>query len=63
MVDLGCHDTDWEGGNNKDVLEAILWRDGLILGTLSVDEGKCGYLGWIFGCLTTLREAPRVKGG
>ena len=31
MVDLGCHDTDWEGGNDKDVLEAILWRDGLIL--------------------------------
>ena len=19
MVDLGCHDTDWEGGNDKDV--------------------------------------------
>ena len=60
MVDLECHLTDWEGGNNKDVLEAILWRDGLILGTLSVDKGKCG---WISGCLGTLTEAPWVKGG
>ena len=44
MVDLGCQDTDWVGGNNKDVLDAILWQDGLILANLSVDKGKCGYL-------------------
>ena len=24
MVDLGCQDTDWVGGNDKDVLDAIL---------------------------------------
>ena len=46
-----------------DVLDAILWQDGLILGTLSVDKGECGYLGWISGCLGTLRGTPRVKGG
>ena len=44
MVDLGCQDTDWVGGNNKDGLDAILWQDGLILANLSVDKGKCGYL-------------------
>ena len=44
MVDLGCQDTDWVGGKNKGVLDAILWQDGLILANLSVDKGKCGYL-------------------
>ena len=28
-----------------------------------VDKGKCGYLGWISGCLGALMGAPRVKGG
>ena len=45
MVDLGCQDTDWVGGYDKDILDAILLRDGFILATLSVDKGKCGYLG------------------
>ena len=40
MVDLRCLDTDWVGGNVKDVLDAILLRDGFILGTLSMDKGK-----------------------
>ena len=39
MADLGCQDTDWVGGNVKDVLDAIL-LDGLILATLSMDQGK-----------------------
>ena len=30
MVDLGCKDTDWVGGNDKEVLDAILLRDGPI---------------------------------
>ena len=40
MVVLGCQDTDWVGGNNKEVLDAIPLRDGLILVTLSIDKGK-----------------------
>ena len=44
MVDIGCRDTDWLGGNDKDVIDAILWQDRLILANLSVDKGKCGYL-------------------
>ena len=43
MVDLGCQDTGWVGGNDQDILDAILWQDGLILANLSVDKGKCGY--------------------
>ena len=31
MVELGCQDTDWVGGNDKEVLDAILLREGLIL--------------------------------
>ena len=45
MVDLGCQDTDWVGGYDKDTLDAILLQDGFILATVSVDKGKCGYLG------------------
>ena len=26
MVELGCQDTDWVGGNNKEVLDAIYSR-------------------------------------
>ena len=40
MVDLGCQDTDWVGGNEKEILDAILLRDGFILATLSMDKGK-----------------------
>ena len=49
MVELGCQDTDWVGGNDKEVLDGILPRDGLILATLSMDKGKCGCVGWISG--------------
>ena len=31
MVELGCQDTDWVGGNDKEVLDAILLPEGLIL--------------------------------
>ena len=31
MVKLGCQDTDWVGGNDKEVLDGILPRDSLIL--------------------------------
>ena len=31
MVELGCQDTDWVGGNDKERLDAILLPEGLIL--------------------------------
>ena len=31
MVELGCQDTDWVGGNDKEVLDAILLPEGLVL--------------------------------
>ena len=40
MVELGCQDTDWVGGNDKEVLDAILLREGLILATLGMDKGN-----------------------
>ena len=49
MADLGCQDTDWVGGNNIEVLDAILLRDGLKLTTFSMDKGKYAYLGCISG--------------
>ena len=49
MVDLWCQDADWVGGRDRDILDDILPQDGFILATLSMDEGKCGYLGCIFG--------------
>ena len=49
MVDLGCQDTDWEGGNEKEILDAILLRDGFILANLSGDSEKRVYLCWISG--------------
>ena len=63
MVDLGCQYTDWVDGNNKEVLDAILLLDGLILSTLSMDRGKCGYLGCISGWFGALSGAPRVTDG
>ena len=44
MVELGCQDSDCVGGNDKEVLDAILLQDGLILSTLVMYKGKCGYL-------------------
>ena len=55
MADLGCQNTDWVGGNNKEVLDGIIPRDCLILATLSMDKGKCGYLGCISGWFGALR--------
>ena len=49
MVDLGCQGTEWEGGTDTDFLDAIILRDGLILATLSIDKGKCGYICCISG--------------
>ena len=62
MADLGCQDTDWEGDNDRG-LNKILLQDGLILATLSMDKGKCGYLGCISGWFGALRGAPRVTDG
>ena len=44
MADLGYQDTDRVDGDDKEVLGAILLWDGLILATLSMDEGKCNLL-------------------
>ena len=63
MVELGCQDTDWVGGNDKEVLDGIIPRDGLILVTLSMDKEKCGYVGWVSGWFRVLRRAPRVTDG
>ena len=63
MVKLGCQDTDWVGGNDKEVLDAILLWEGLILATLGMDKGKCGYVGCISGWFWALRVAPRVTDG
>ena len=59
MADLGCQDTDWEGGNDRG-LDKILLQDGLILATLSMDKGKCGYLGCISGWFGDPRGVTRV---
>ena len=63
MVDLGCHHTDWVGGNGTDVSDAILLRNGLILVTLGMDKGKWGYLGCISGWFGALGGALRVTDG
>ena len=46
-----------------EVLDAILLREGLILATLGMNKGKCGYVGCISGCFGALSVAPRVTGG
>ena len=63
VVELGCQDTILVGGNDKEVLDGILPRDGLILATLGMDKGKCGYVGCISGWFWALRVAPRVTDG
>ena len=60
MVDLGCQDTGWIDRNDKNVLDMIFPRHGVILATLSMDKGKCGYLGCISGLFGALRGVPRV---
>ena len=61
MVDLGCQDSDWLGGHERDVLEAILLRNGLILAPSGMDKGKCGCLGCIFGWFGALRGPLESK--
>ena len=39
----------WVGGNEIDVLDTILLRNGLILAPLGMEKGKCGCLGCISG--------------
>ena len=63
MVELGCQDTDWALRNDKEVLNVISLRDGLILATLSIDKTKCGYLGYISGWFGALRGAQKVTDG
>ena len=60
MVDLQCWDTNWVDGNDKNILSAIFLQDGLILATLSMDKGKCGYLGSISGWFGDPRGVTRV---
>ena len=43
-----------------EVLDKILLPDGLILATLTMAEGKCGYLGCISGWFGDPRGATRV---
>ena len=47
MVDLGYQDTHWVGRNGKEILNVNSLWDGFILATLSMDKGKCSYLGFI----------------
>ena len=63
MVELGCQDTVWTGGNDEKVLDGILPQDGLILATLGMDKGKCGYVGYISGSFGALKGALRVTDG
>ena len=60
MVDSGCQDVNRVSGRDKDVLDAILLWGGLILATLSMDIGKCGYLGCVSGGFGALSGARRV---
>ena len=63
MVVLGCCDTDWVGGHDKDILDAILPRNGFILATLSINKRKWGCLGCIPDWFGALRGAPKVTDG
>ena len=63
MVDLESQDTDWVGEREKEVLDAILLRDGLLLTILRVDKGNCGCIGCVSCGFGALREAPRVTDG
>ena len=63
MVDLVFQDTDRVGGDDRDLLEANLQLDGLILATLRVDIGKYVHFGIISGWFGVLRRAPRVTDG
>ena len=45
MVDLGCQDTDWVGGNDKECLLAIFLHDDFILATSKWRKEKVVILG------------------
>ena len=63
MVELECQDTDWVGGNDKEVLDATLLRDGLILATLSKEKRKM-CLSWVhFWFFWVPEGGPRVTDG
>ena len=47
----------------RDVLDAILLRNGHILATLGMEKGKCGYLGCSSSWFKFLRGAPNVTDG
>ena len=60
MVELGCQDTDWVGGNDRG------FRCNFTPGgshTSHFRHEKCGYVGYISGWFWALREAPRVTDG
>ena len=63
MVDLGCQGSDWVGGDDIDLLEANYLLDGLILATLSVDNGKCGHVGGISSWFGVVRGASSFTNG
>ena len=63
MVDLRCQGTDWVDRKDKNVLDAIFLWNGLILATLSMDKGKCGYLGCISGWFWAPKGTPRARDG
>ena len=63
MLELGRQDTDWVGGYDKEVLDAILLREVFILVTLGVYKGKCGHFWCISGRFWAMRGAPRVTDG
>ena len=44
-------------------LDKISLQDGLILATLSMDEGKCNLLECISGLFGVLKGAPRATDG
>ena len=62
MADLGCQDTDRVDGDDKEVLSAILLWDGLILATLSMEEGKCNLLELVW-VPEGVKVAPRATDG
>ena len=61
MVDLGCLDTDWVGGNDKDVLDAIFLQDH----TRHFEHGqRKKWLSWVhFWLVLGPKGAPRVTDG
>ena len=40
MVDIGCQDTEWVGGNDREVSDVILLLDSLILLSHTINELK-----------------------